>query len=248
MAERELEGRVALVTGGGRNIGRATALALAGDGAAIVVNVRSNQAEAEAVAAEIKAKGGKALAVVADVADASAVKTMADAALKQFGRIDFLVNNAAMRRESAIEDMSYDDWRELMGVSLDGPFHCVKACLESLKASGVGAIVNVGGMSAHTGSRDRVHVTTAKAGLVGFTRGLAHDLAGKVTVNLVVPGLIGTPRAGPEPAHHHSNKTLTGGRGKPEDVAAMIRFLCGPGGRYVTGQTIHVNGGAYFGS
>jgi 3-oxoacyl-[acyl-carrier protein] reductase len=250
MSETELEGRVALVTGAGRNIGRATALALAAGGADVVVNVRSNRAEADSVVAEIEAAGGRALAMVADVADPRAVSEMAEAALARFGRLDFLVNNAAMRRENAIEDLNFQEWRELMGVTLDGPFHCVKACLTALKVSDAATIINVGGMSAHLGSKGRAHVMTAKAGLTGFTRGLAHDLAAaRITANCVVPGSIDTVRPGTslKPAHHLTHNTLTGERGKPYDVAAMIVFLCGPGGRYVTGQTIHINGGAYHG-
>jgi 3-oxoacyl-[acyl-carrier protein] reductase len=126
----------------------------------------------------------------------------------------------------------------------------VKACLPHLRKSGAGAIVNIGGMSAHTGSKNRCHVTTAKAGLVGLTRGLAHDLAAdNITVNYLSPGLIGTPRppSQPEPQHHSIHHTLTGKRGMPDDVAAMVRFLCGPGARYFTGQSLHANGGAYFG-
>ena len=114
-----------------------------------------------------------------------------------------------------------------------------------------GAIVNIGGMSAHVGSAHRAHVMTAKAGLVGFTRGLAHDLAAdKITANCVVPGAIETarPAAAAKPAHHLTHGTITGERGKPQDVAAMVRYLAGPGGRFITGQTIHVSGGAYHGS
>ncbi len=146
--------------------------------------------------------------------------------------------------------MTYADWREVMSTTLDSAFHCVAACLPALKKNG-GSIINIGGVSAHIGSKHRVHVITAKAGLVGFTRGLAHDLAGdRITANCVVPGSIDTPRPGavPVPAHHLTHGTITGERGKPDDVAAMVRFLCGPGARYVTGQAIHVNGGAYHGS
>jgi 3-oxoacyl-[acyl-carrier protein] reductase len=245
---KELAGRVAIVTGAGRNIGRAIARDLAAAGAAVVVNARRNAAEAEAVVREIAAAGGQAMPFLADIADAGAVDAMASAAVARFGGIDHLVNNAALRREQPVEAMSLADWREVMSVTLDGAFHAVKACLPHLKNSGAGAIVNIGGMSGHTGAQRRLHVVTAKAGLVGFTRGLAQDLAAdNVTVNLVVPGLIGTPRAGPEPAHHLVHDTLTGQRGAPQDVAALVRFLCGPAARYVTGQTIHVNGGAYLG-
>jgi 3-oxoacyl-[acyl-carrier protein] reductase len=251
MSTNELDGKVAIVTGAGRNIGRAIALALADGGAAIVVNARSNRAEADAVAREIEAAGRKALVHIGDVADVAQVQAMADVAVKHFGRLDILVNNAALRREKAFAEMSYAEWREIMNVTLDGTFHCVKACLPHLRKSGTGTIVNIGGMSAHTGAKDRAHVVTAKAGLVGFTRALAHDLAADgITVNCVVPGLIGTPRPKntPEPAHHLIHQTITGERGRPEDVAAAVRFLCGPGARYVNGQAIHTNGGAYLGA
>ena len=247
---KELTGKVAIVTGAGRNIGRAIALTLAEGGASILVNARSNRAEADAVAREIEAAGGKALVHIGDVADAKSVQAMADAAVKQFGRIDILVNNAALRREKPFAEMSYAEWREIMDVTLDGTFHCVKACLPALRQSGGGTIVNIGGLSAHTGAKNRAHVVTAKAGIIGLTRALAHDLADDgITVNCVVPGLIGTPRpkGSPEPAHHLTHGTITGERGRSEDVAAAVRFLCGPGARYINGQAIHANGGAYLG-
>jgi len=251
MTDSELTGKVAIVTGAGRNIGRAIALALAQAGASILINARSNRAEAEAVAREVEALGVEALVHIGDVADAAAVQAMANAALGHFGRIDILVNNAALRREKPFAEMDYADWREIMDVTLDGTFHCVKACLPALRKSGTGTIVNIGGLSAHTGARNRAHVVTAKAGIVGFTRALAHDLADDgITVNCVVPGLIGTsrPKDRPQPAHHSTHRTIAGGRGRPEDVAAAVRFLCSPGARYITGQAIHANGGAYLGA
>ena len=247
MAGEELS-KVAIVTGAGRNIGRAIALALAGAGAAILVNARSNRAEAESVANEIITAGGQALVHIGNVADAEAVQVMADAALAQFGRIDILVNNAALRREKPFAEMDHAEWREILDVTLDGAFHCTKACLPALRASGAGTIVNIGGLSAHTGAANRAHVVTAKAGIVGLTRALAHDLAAdSITVNCVVPGLIGTPRpkGQAEPAHHLMHGTITGERGAPDDVAAVVRFLCTPAARYITGQAIHANGGAY---
>ena len=245
----ELAGKVAVVTGAGRNIGRAIAMHLAAAGASVVVNARSNRAEADAVVAEIAAAGGKAIAVLADVGDAAAVEAMAQAALKAFGRIDILVNNASLRREKPIDEMSYADWREIMDATLDSAFHGVHACLPAMKKNG-GTIINIGGMSAHIGSKGRAHVMTAKAGVVGFTRGLAHDLGVyHITANCVVPGAIHTtrPRTSLNPAHHLTHGTITGEPGKPDDVAAMVCFLAGPGGRNVTGQTIHVNGGAFLG-
>jgi 3-oxoacyl-[acyl-carrier protein] reductase len=244
----ELRGKVAIVTGAGRNIGRAIALALAEGGAAVVVNARANRKEADAVVREIERAGGEALAYLADVTDGAAVAAMVAAGSARFGRIDILVNNAAVRDEKSIERMTIADWRAVMAVILEGAFHCVKATLPALKHSGAGTIINIGGLSAHTGSKQRAHVIAAKAGLIGLTRALAHDLAAdRITVNCVSPGLIERPRdpALPEPAHHQVNRTLTGKYGTAEDVAAVVRFLAGPGARYLTGQTIHANGGAF---
>jgi 3-oxoacyl-[acyl-carrier protein] reductase len=248
---QQLVGKVAVVTGAGRNIGRAIAFALAEAGAAVTVNVRSNKAEADEVVHAIEAKGGTATAHIGDVGDPKAAEALARTALDRFGRIDILINNAGMRAEQPFAEMSYADWRAVMDVTLDAAFHCAKACLPALTKSDAGVIINLGGMSAHIGSKHRAHVMTAKAGLVGFSRALAHDLAEYgITVNCVVPGAIDTvrPATSQKPAHHLTHGTITGKRGKPEDVAAMVRLLAGPGGRNVTGQTIHVNGGAYLGS
>jgi len=246
----ELAGRVAIVTGAGRNIGRAIALALADAGAAVAVNGRANRAEVDAVVAEIESRGGKALAVMADVSDEPAVQRMAGAAADRLGRIDILVNNAAVRPEKPFESLSLADWRAVHSVILDGAFLTVKAALPHLKASGSGAIINIGGLSAHTGARQRAHVLAAKSGLIGFTKALACDLAGDgITANCVVPGLIDTVRAPgtKPPQHHQSSKTLVGRSGTPQDIAAAVRFLAGPEARYITGQSLHVNGGAYLG-
>jgi 3-oxoacyl-[acyl-carrier protein] reductase len=247
---QELEGRVAIVTGAGRNIGRGIALALADGGAAVVVNARSNLKEAQAVAGEIERVGGKALAVTADVADADAVNKMVAAAAEKFGRIDILVNNAAVRVEQAFEGMTLAQWRAVTSIILDGAFNCVQACLPHLKKSGAGVIINIGGLSAHTGAARRPHVVAAKAGLIGLTRALAHELASdKIRVNTVTPGLMSAPRpAGqPEPQHHSLVQSLSGRRGEPADIAAAVRFLCGPGASFITGQNMQVNGGTFLG-
>lgn len=248
IASTELSGRVALVTGAGRNIGREIALTLASAGAAVAVNARSNRAEANAVVADITAAGGKAIAVMGDVVDQAAVAAMVEATVNAFGGLDILINNAAIRKEGALETMSFEQWREVMGVILDGAFHCTKAALPHLKAGGHGAIVSIGGVSAHTGAKHRAHVITAKAGLIGFTKALAHDLSGdKITVNCVVPGLINTNRDpnAPLPSHHNVNRTLVGHLGASSDIANAVRYLVGPSARYITGQTMHINGGAY---
>jgi 3-oxoacyl-[acyl-carrier protein] reductase len=249
-SEKELAGRVAIVTGAGRNIGRGIALALAEGGAAVIVNARSNLKEAEAVAGEITRAGGKALAVTADVADAPAVAAMVAAAAARFGRIDILINNAAIRAEQPFEQMTPAQWRAVVAVILDGAFNCVKACLPYLKRSGSGVIVNIGGLSAHTGAARRAHVIAAKAGLIGLTRALAHEFAADhIRVNTVTPGLMAAarPAGAPEPAHHAFVHALAGRRGEPADIAAAVRFLCGPGASFITGQNIQVNGGAYLG-
>jgi len=245
--DKELAGRVAIITGSGRSIGRAMALELADAGCAVVVNVRSNRAEAEGVVKEIEGKGGRAMVAVADVVDAKAVNAMAEATLQKFGRIDYLVNNAALRQEKSIEEMSFEDWRRITGIVLDGAFHCVKACLGALKQSGVGSIVNVGGLTGAMGAPDRAHVVTAKAGLAGFTRALAMELAPhKITVNTLVPAMLAREGKPNEIPPHPVYRPLLGRAAWPTDFAPLTRLLLGPGGRYLTGQIINVNGGTYF--
>jgi 3-oxoacyl-[acyl-carrier protein] reductase len=243
----ELKGRVAIVTGAGRNIGRAIALDLASAGAAIVVNARTGAAEAEAVAAEIRAGGGRALAALADVADEAAVARMVAESVAAFGRLDILVNNAAVRPRSELEALGLAEWRRVLATVLDGAFLCAKACLPYLRRSDRAAIVNIGGVSGHTGARARLHVVTAKAGLVGLTRGLAQEVARDgITVNCVVPGLIETARSAP--SHLGAGALPPLGRlGKPEEIAAAVRYLCGPGVRFVTGQVLHASGGHFMG-
>jgi 3-oxoacyl-[acyl-carrier protein] reductase len=244
----DLAGSVAVVTGSARNIGRAIALELAGAGAAVVVNARTSRAEAEAVAEEIRQAHGRAAVRIADVAEPDAAAKLVAAAVESFGRLDILVNNASVRRETDFAALEYREWREILATTLDGAYLCSHAALPHLIASRRGAIVNIGGLSAHTGAAGRAHVIAAKAGLVGLTRGLAHDLARHdITVNCVAPGLIDTAlaAAGQVPVHHATHASLAGRRGRPEEIAALVRFLCGPNARYITGQTIHANGGVF---
>ena len=242
----DLRGRVAIVTGSARNIGRAIARSLAESGAAVVVNAKSSAAEADAVAREIRDAGGKATAKIADIGKPDGAAALVSAAIDSFGRLDIVVNNAAVRREIDFEQLDYQEWREITATILDGAYLCARAALPHLIAAGGGSIVNIGGLSSYTGAARRAHVIAAKAGLVGLTRALAHDLAPHgITVNCVAPGLIDTTRRGPEPSHHAKHETLLGRRGTPEEIAAVVRFLCGPDARYITGQTLHANGGVF---
>ena len=243
--DKELAGRVALVTGASRNIGRAISLALAGAGAAVVVNTRQARAAADGLAKEIEAAGGKALSVLADVTDEAAVAAMVDKTIKTFGKLDIVVNNAALRPAQKIEEMTLADFRAVMALILEAPFLCVRAALPHLKRSDGAAIVSIGGMTGHVGGSDRVHVAAGKSGLVGLTKGFARELAPfGITANCVVPGLVDTAR-GPVPSAHAALPSLLGRLGRAEEIADMVRFLSGPSARFVTGQSIHVNGGAY---
>ena len=245
----ELAGKVALVTGGARNIGRAIAQALAAGGAAVMVNALRSREEAEQTVAQIQAAGGRAAFHLADITDSRAAAAMVQAAVAQFGRLDVLVNNAAIRAETPLGEMKYEEWRRILASVLDGAFHCTQACLPHLIRAQGGAVVNIGGMTAHKGAAGRAHVVAAKAGLAGLTRALALELAPHgITVNCVVPGtsetLRGLPGAPERPAHRQGLPPV-GRRGEPNEVAAAVRFLCGPGSRYITGQSLHVNGGGY---
>lgn len=248
-ADRPLAGKVALVTGGVRRIGRATALAFARAGADVVVNARSSREEAEATAREVETLGVRAMVHLADVTDEGAVAGMTDAVVERFGRLDILVNNAAIRREGPFTRMTLAEWREIIGVVLDGAFLCCRAAIPHMQRQGGGRIVNLGGVSAYTGAIERAHVAAAKMGLVGLTHALAVEFAPDgITVNCVAPGKIGGKRSatsGAGVALPHGGKPLVPCEGRPEDVAEVILTLCGPAGAFITGQTFHINGGLY---
>ncbi|MEX2452077.1 MAG: SDR family oxidoreductase [Rhodospirillales bacterium] len=248
---QQLKGQVALITGCVRRIGRAMALSLAKEGAAIVVHARSSRDEAEALAKEIEAMGGRALVQLADVTKEDEVKTLVDTIVDHFGRLDILINNAAIRRQTPFLELSLKEWHEILEIVLDGAFLCSRACVPHMIKAGGGAIINMGGLSPYLGSYDRLHVETAKMGLVGFTRGLAIDVAKHgITVNLISPGGIGGQRSktSPESSTKPGGNAIPLGReGTFENIANMAHALCIPAGRYITGQSIHVNGGRFMG-
>ena len=175
-------------------------------------------------------------------AEVEALYRLAD----ELGGVDVSIQNAGVITVARLEDLSEADWDRIMDVNTKGTFLCCQAALPALEKSDRAAIINIGGLTAYTGAAHRVHVITAKAGLDGMTKALAVELAPKgITVNLVAPGLIETKRDGEEPVHRKTRTILAPRRGKPEDVASMVRHLAGPHGRYITGQTIHINGGVY---
>jgi 3-oxoacyl-[acyl-carrier protein] reductase len=242
----ELAGKVALVTGGARNIGRAISCSLAAGGASVMVNARTSRAEAEKT---VEVIGSQAAFHIADITKPEEVKKLVDATVRRFGRLDFLVNNAAVRYETAFSSMTFEEWKSVLSIVLDGAFLCAQAVLPHMIKAGGGTIVNIGGQTGHKGASERAHVITAKAGLAGMTKALALDLAPhQITVNCVVPGTIDSQRGLPgvpdRPSHRRAPPPI-GRRGEPEEIAAMVRVLCGPDARYITGQAIHVNGGGY---
>ncbi|HEX4172863.1 MAG TPA: SDR family oxidoreductase [Acetobacteraceae bacterium] len=246
----KLDGKVALVTGSGRNIGRATVLRLAAEGANVIVNARTNQAEAEAVVGEAQALGVKAIAVVADVARKDQIEAMAGRALSEFGRVDILINNAAVRPHKPFTELTQQDWETVRGVVLDGAIYLTRALIEPMVANRYGRILFFTGEGAFVGGSGRAHVSAAKMGLVGFARGLASEFAPhNIRVNVVSPGSIDTTRANPEWYQGRVPNAAgipLGRQGKVEEIAATCLFLVSDDGGFITGQTIHVNGGSAY--
>ena len=244
-----LSGKIALVTGAGKNIGRAIALTLARDGAAVVVNGRHDAAAVDEVVATIRAAGGTAMAAMADVADRDQARALAERVAGEMGGIDILVSNAGLRRQTAYLDISLAEWREIMSVALDGAFFLSQAAIPHIVARGGGSIIAMSGMSNHVGTPNRAHVSASKAALEGLMRSLAVEFGGQnIRANCIAPGSIDTVRgasAGVLPNTLTLEGTPLGRRGTVDEIAAMVRLLAGPEGAYITGQTLHVNGGVY---
>lgn len=243
-----LEGRAAIVTGSARNIGRAIARELARLGASVVVHGQRDREAAEAVQREITEKGGAAIVHLAELTDEGACQGLVDAAVSAFGRLDILVCNAAIRRQKPFLETSFDDWREVLAVDLDGVFLMTRAAAPHIVAAGGGSIVCLGGSPSHMGSRGRSAVCAAKMGVVGLARVLATELGEHdINVNVVAPGHVDTARGASAGQRSAISRDRPMERmARPEEIAAMVCHLCLPAGRYVTGQTIHVNGGMLF--
>ncbi len=246
----QLDGKVALVTGSGRNIGRATVLQLAAEGANVVVNARSNQAEADAVAQEARALGVKALSALADVAKRDQVDHMVSRTMAEFGRIDILINNAAIRPHQPFTELTVEDWEAVRGVVLDGALYCTRAVINSMVENRYGRILFVTGEGAFVGGARRAHVSAAKMGLVGLARSLASEFAAhNIRINVISPGSIDTTRANPE--WYQGRAPTAAGiplqrQGKIEEIAATCLFLVSDDSGFITGQTIHANGGVAY--
>lgn len=240
--------RAALVTGAGRNIGRACALALAQDGFNVAINGSSDRAACERVAAEAEKLGAKAIVVMGDVGSADECKRIAGEVATAFGGVDALLNNAALRPNKPFLDITEDDWRRVISVDLDAAVRLARACLPGMVQKGWGRIVNFAGMNAIHGHAGRVHVSVAKHGIWGLTKGLAMEFGPKgITVNAISPGPIApdsdelTSSTGPR--KEALAKVPLGRMGTPVEVAAAARLLVSDAGAYINGQMIAVNGG-----
>lgn len=246
-----LEGRVAIVTGSARNIGRATALALARMGAAVMLHSRRDSAGLDETTALLAARGMRVAAHLADLSTEAGAVGLVAATVERLGRVDILINNAAIRRNTPFTSISLAEWREVLGASLDAAFLTSRAAVPHMRGGKWGRIVNVGGITMFKGTPGRAHVAASKAAMMGMTRVLASELAPDgITVNMVSPGIIDTVRGAAAGARPEATRTLAGiplGReGTPDEIAHIVAMLCHPEGGYTTGQVLEVNGGMHF--
>jgi 3-oxoacyl-[acyl-carrier protein] reductase len=242
---QKLKDKVAIVTGASRGIGKASAIALASEGAKVVVNYARNREAADAVVAEIKEAGGEAIAIGADVSQAEAVDEMVKTSQEKFGGIDVLVNNAGMTRDNLILRMKLEDWQAVINLNLTGVFLCCKAVSKIMLKQRSGKIINISSVAGQMGNAGQANYSAAKAGVIGLTKTLAKEFAPRgVTVNAVAPGFIETDMTRELKAEDILKFIPLGRYGKPEEIAGMIRFLAADASsNYITGQVFNVDGG-----
>jgi len=244
-------GRTAIVTGSGRNIGRAIALALAEGGASVVVNGHRDRDAVDAVVAEIRAAGGRALGVMADVSSHEEVAGMVRQTVSEFGTVDIAISNVGLRRKQAFLDISVEDWRSVLDVNLSAAFYLARNVIPHMQRGGWGRIIHISGFDGFWGQvTERAHNITAKAGLHGLSKALAREFGpAGITANTVVPGAIDTVRDESQYTHQARERIRgeipCGRYGRTEEVAAACAYLCAETGSFVSGQAIHVNGGHY---
>ena len=243
----KLEGKKALVTGASRGIGRAIALALAAEGADVVVNYAGSEAAAKAVAAEIEAMGRKALVIQADISANAAATAMIDQAVKEFGRLDILVNNAGITRDGLLMRMKEEDWDAVLTTNLKGVYNCTKAAVKYMMKQKAGHIVSISSVVGLTGNAGQANYAAAKAGVIGFTKAVAKEVAPRgITVNAVAPGFIQTDMTAVLNEKQVEGMLATiplHKLGDPTDIAKAVLFLASDDAAYITGQTLHVDGG-----
>lgn len=240
-----LQDKVAIVTGASRGIGRATALALAGEGAKVVINYANSSGAADAVVAEITGQGGEALALQANVAADDQVDTLFKTVLDKWGRADVLVNNAGITRDTLLLRMKPEDWQAVINLNLTGVYLCTRAVSKVMLKQRSGRIINIASVAGQMGNPGQANYSAAKAGVIGFTKTVAKEMASRgVTVNAVAPGFIATDMTEGLGSEEIIKFIPLGRYGQPEEVAGMIRFLAAdPASAYITGQVFNVDGG-----